>query len=58
MLRGQLEAIVCFSFSQRADLKVSIVFVTSLNRFLKPCVKKVTKKSRLMDELPRHFDGG
>lgn len=34
-MAGQFEAITGFYFSQRVDLKVSYVFVTSLNRFFK-----------------------
>lgn len=55
---GQLEAIAGSYFSQKADLKVSKVFVTSLNRFFKPRVKKVTKENRTTDELLRNLDGG
>lgn len=58
MVGGQLESIAGFYFSKRADLKVLKVFVTSLNRFFKPCVKKVTKKIGIMDELLRNFDEG
>lgn len=58
MVGGQLESIAGFYFSQRADLKVSKVVVISLNRFFKPCVKKVRKKIGIMDELLRNFDEG